>query len=53
MPASTSNQVAQIKFRLIRSMSRFDGFVNNSSSSSKRHGSGKMEFDHFIDVEEK
>ena len=53
MPASTSNQVAQIKFRLIRSMSRFDGFVNNSSSSSKKHESGRMEFDHFIDVEEK
>ena len=46
---STSNQVAQIKFRLIGSMSRFDGFVNNSSSSSKKHESGKMEFDHFID----
>ncbi|XP_030949256.1 zinc finger BED domain-containing protein RICESLEEPER 2-like [Quercus lobata] len=49
MPASTSNQGAQIKFRLIGSMSRFDGFVNNSSSSSKKHGSGRMEFDHFID----
>ena len=30
-------------------MSRFDGFVNNSSSSSKKHRSGRMEFDHFID----
>ncbi|XP_065625311.1 zinc finger BED domain-containing protein RICESLEEPER 2-like [Quercus suber] len=49
MPTSTSNQVAQIKFRLIGSMSRFDGFVNNSTSSSKKHGSGRMEFDHFID----
>ncbi|XP_065625443.1 zinc finger BED domain-containing protein RICESLEEPER 2-like [Quercus suber] len=49
MPTNTSNQVAQIKFRLIGSMSRFDGFVNNSSSSSKKHGSGRMEFDHFID----
>ena len=49
MPTSTSNQVAQIKFRLIRSMLRFDGFVNNRSSCSKKHGSGKMEFDHFID----
>ena len=49
IPTSTSNQVAQIKFRLIRSMSRFDGFVNNSSSSSKKHGSDRMEFDHFID----
>ena len=49
MPASTSNQVAQIKFRLIGSISRFDGFVNNSSSSSKKHGSGRIEFDHFID----
>ncbi|XP_065621531.1 zinc finger BED domain-containing protein DAYSLEEPER-like isoform X1 [Quercus suber] len=49
LPASTSNQVAQIKFRLIGSMSRFDGFVNNSSSSSKKHGNGRMEFDHFID----
>ena len=31
IPVSTSNQVAQIKFRLIGSISRFDGFVNNSS----------------------
>ena len=49
MLASTSNQVAQIKFRSIGSMSRFDGFVNNSSGSSKKHGSGRMKFDHFID----
>ena len=49
LPASTSNQVTQIKFRLIGSMSRFDKFVNNNSSSSKKHRSGRMEFDHFID----
>ena len=49
MPASTSNQVVQIKFRLIGSMSRFDRFVNNSSSSSEKYGSARMEFDHFID----
>ena len=30
-------------------MSSFDLFVNNSSSSSKKHGSARMEFDHFID----
>ena len=30
-------------------MSRFDGFVNNSSSSSKKHRSSRMKFDHFID----
>ena len=29
-------------------MSSFDLFVNNSSSSSKKHESAKMEFDHFI-----
>ena len=40
MLASTSNQVVEIKFRLIGSMLRFDGFVNNSSGSSKKHGSG-------------
>ena len=49
MPASTSNQVAQMKFRLSGVVSSFDLFVNNSSSSSKKHGSVKMEFDHFID----
>ena len=49
MPASTSNQVAQMKFRLSGAMSCFDLFVNNSSSSSKKHGSARMEFDHFID----
>ena len=32
-------------------MSCFDLFVNNSSSSSKKHGSARMEFDHFIDEE--
>ena len=30
-------------------MSSFDLFVNNSSSSSKKHVSARMEFDHFID----
>ena len=49
MPASTSNHVAQMKFRLSRAISTFDLFVNNSSSSSKKHGSVRMEFDHFID----
>ncbi|XP_030963976.1 zinc finger BED domain-containing protein RICESLEEPER 2-like [Quercus lobata] len=49
IPASTSSPVAQMKFRLSRAMSSFDLFVNNSSSSSKKHGSARMEFDHFID----
>ena len=49
MPASTSNYVAQMKCRLSGAMSSFDLFVNNSSSSSKKHGSVRMEFDHFID----
>ena len=38
-PASTSNYVAQMKFRLSGVMSSFDLFVNNSSSNSKKHGS--------------
>ena len=49
MSASTSNHVIQMKFRLSGAMSSFDLFVNNSSSSSKKHGSVRMEFDHFID----
>ena len=49
MSVSTSNYVAQMKYRLSGAMSSFDLFVNNSSSSSKKHGSAKMEFDHFID----
>ena len=49
MSASTSNHVIQMKFRLSGAMSSFDLFVNNSSSSSKKHGSARMEFDHFID----
>ncbi|KAL0007375.1 hypothetical protein SO802_008877 [Lithocarpus litseifolius] len=49
MPTSTSNQVAQMKFRLSGAMSSFDLFVNNSSNSSKKHGSARMEFNHFID----
>ena len=49
MPASTSNYVVQMKCRLSGSMSSFDLFVNNSSSSSKKRGSARMEFDHFID----
>ena len=51
IPVSTSNQVAQMKFRLSGAMSSFNLFVNNSSSSSKKHGSARMEFDHFIDEE--
>ena len=49
MPANTSNYVAQMKYRLSGAMSSFDLFVNNSLSSSKKHGSAKMKFDHFID----
>ena len=49
MPASTSNYVAQMKFRLSGAMSSLDLFVNNSSSNPKKHGSARMEFDHFID----
>ncbi|XP_075640326.1 zinc finger BED domain-containing protein RICESLEEPER 1-like [Castanea sativa] len=49
MPASTSNYVAQMKCKLSEAMSSFDLFVNNSSSSSKKHWSTRMEFDHFID----
>ena len=49
IPASTSSPVAQMKFRLSGAMLSFDFFVNNSSSSSKKHGSARMEFDHFID----
>ena len=30
-------------------MSSFDLFVNNNSSSSKKHESARMKFDHFID----
>lgn len=49
MPTSTSNYVAQMKCRLSGTMSSFDLFVNNSSNSSKKHRSDRMEFDHFID----
>ena len=49
MPANTSNYVAQMKYRFSGAMSSFDLFVNNSSSSSKKHRSARMEFDHFID----
>ena len=49
MLASTSNDVAQMKCRLSGAMSSFDLFVNNSSSTSKKHWSARMEFDHFID----
>ena len=49
IPTSTSNYVALMKFRLSGAMSSFDLFVNNSSSSSKKHGSTRMEFDHFFD----
>ena len=49
IPTSTSNYVALMKFRLSGAISSFDLFVNNSSSSLKKHGSTRMEFDHFID----
>ena len=49
IPASTSNYLAQKKFRLSGATSFFDLFVNNSSSSSKKYGSAIMKFDHFID----
>ena len=49
MPASISNDVAQMKCRLSGAMSSFDFFVNNNSSTSKKHGSARMEFNHFID----
>ncbi|XP_075665725.1 zinc finger BED domain-containing protein RICESLEEPER 2-like [Castanea sativa] len=49
MPVSTSNYVAQMKCRLSKAMSSFDLFVNNGSSSSKKHRIARMEFDHFID----
>ena len=38
IPVSSSSPVAQMKFRLSGAMSSFDLFVNNSSSSSKKHG---------------
>ena len=43
IPASTSNYVAQMKFRLSGAMSSFDLFVNNSSSSSKKYESARMD----------
>ena len=49
IPVSTSSPVAQMKFRLSGAMSSFNLFVNNSSSSSKKHGNARMEFDYFID----
>ena len=49
MPASTSNDVTQIKRRLSGALSFLDLFVNNGSSTSKKHGSVRMEFDHVID----
>ena len=49
MSTSTSNDVAQIKRRLSEAMSSFDLFVNKSSSTSEKHVSAKMEFDHFLD----
>ena len=49
IPTSTSNYVALMKFRLSGAISSFDLFVNNSSSSSKKHRSARIEFDHFID----
>ena len=49
MPASTSNDVTQIKRRLSGALSSFDLFVNYGSSTSKKHGSVRMEFDHVID----
>ena len=49
IPTNTSNFVVQMKFRLSGAMSSFDLFVNNSSNSSKKYRSARMEFDHFID----
>ena len=49
MPSSASNYVAQMKCSFSGAMLSFDLFVNNSSSSSKKHGSARMKFDHFID----
>ena len=49
VPTSTSNDVAQIKYRFLNSMSSFDLFVNNTSNTLRKHGSTRMEFDHFID----
>ena len=49
MLASTSNDVAQMKCRLSGAMSASDLFFNNSLSTSKKHGSATMKFDHFID----
>ena len=49
MPASTSNDVAQIKYRFQSLMSSFDLFVNKTLNTLRKHGSTRMEFDHFID----
>ena len=49
MLASISNDVAQMKCRLSGAMSSFNFFVNNNSSTSKKHGNARMEFNHFID----
>jgi len=45
MPTTTSNDVAQIKYRFQNSFASFDLFVN---STSIKHGSERMKFDHYI-----
>ena len=46
MPITTSNDVAQIKYRFQNSLTSFDLFVN---ITSRKHESTRMEFDHYID----
>ncbi|KAK9999102.1 hypothetical protein SO802_018705 [Lithocarpus litseifolius] len=46
MPITTSNDVAQIKYRFQNSLASFDLFVN---ITSRKHESTRMEFDHYID----
>ena len=49
MPTTTSNDVAQIKYRFQNSFASFDLFVNSTSSTLRKHGSERMKFDHYID----
>ena len=49
MPTTTSNDVAQIKYRFQNSFASFDLFVNSTSSTSRKHRSERMKFDHYID----
>ena len=46
MPTTTSNDVAQIKYRFQNSLASFDLFVINTS---RKYGSVRMKFDHYID----